>query len=195
MDVFFPLAAFALTLVAGYYYSLGTALCMVFLFGYLNGIIRANFPGIWTTFQFDSAVLGLYLFFLLTRTSRQWMAIWSTPFGWCLIAVIVWPLLMCLVPVNAPLIQVAAARSIVWYLTVAVIAFHLRPKDLRTLAAGLALLNLMALGFAVYIYFRGIESLFPKNEVTFHLYKMQDVGGGITDFPPASSTPSTTAPR
>ena len=63
MGIAFFLVAFAVVLRATFR-SLGWGLLAVIAVGYFNGVIRANFLGVFTTFMFDAAVLGLYVGFL-----------------------------------------------------------------------------------------------------------------------------------
>ena len=53
------ITTFALTLR-----SLGLGLVGVFAVGYVNGVVRANFVSMSTTFMFDSALFGLFVGFV-----------------------------------------------------------------------------------------------------------------------------------
>src|SRR5262245_911610 len=66
MGILFPAVAFAAAF-AGVRRSLGLGFVAVFATGYLNGVVRANFLGVFTTFMFDAALLGLYLGTFLGR--------------------------------------------------------------------------------------------------------------------------------
>ena len=59
MGIAIVLSAFVLTFL-GTRASLGAGISVMLCVGYLNGIIRANFLGMPTTFLFDAAVAGLY---------------------------------------------------------------------------------------------------------------------------------------
>ena len=50
--------------------SLGWGFLAVLAVGYFSGVIRANFLGVFTTFMFDAAVLGLYLGFFFGKSRR-----------------------------------------------------------------------------------------------------------------------------
>ena len=100
MDVFFPFAAFALAL-AGTLRSLGLGFAAVFAVGYVNGVIRANYLGVFTTFMFDAAVLGLYGGFFLGRAG--WAAeTWRGPGGRFTLFLIAWPALLRLLDRTEP---------------------------------------------------------------------------------------------
>jgi hypothetical protein len=148
----------------------------MFAVGYFNGVIRANYLGIYTMFMFDAAVLGLYVGFFAVQPQRA-AGVWSgsaVPFVLFLIA---WPALLSLIPVNNILIQFVALRATVWFLPVLLIARRLTAADLTVMARGLAVLNLVALAAGVYVYQYGVESLYPMNAVTRLIYRSNDVSG------------------
>ena len=103
MGIAFFLVAFAVVLRATFR-SLGWGLLAVVAVGYFNGVIRANFLGVFTTFMFDAAVLGLYVGYFLGK-SRWVEGVGSGPAGRFVLFLIVWPSLLCLVPVNHFLVQ------------------------------------------------------------------------------------------
>ena len=174
MDPVFPLLAFAAAYL-GTTRSLGWGLVAVLAVGYFNGVIRANFLSVFTTFMFDSAVLGLYVAFFFGR-GRQAVGVWSGPAGQFVVFLIAWPTLLTLLPVNSFLIQLVALRATVWYLPVLLIATRLTAADLSIIARGLGVLNLVALAGGLYVYFNGVEALYPQNAVTGIIYMSRDVG-------------------
>jgi hypothetical protein len=165
------LGTFALTLR-----SLGLGLVSVFAVGYVNGVVRANFVSMSTTFMFDSALFGLYVGFV-TGWPREIHGILSKAAGKWVLILIAWPALLILVPINDYLVQLVALRATVWFLPVLLIASRLRAADLDEIARGLAVLNLVALGGGVYAYLYGVESLYPENAITQIIYKSNDVAG------------------
>lgn len=173
MEALFPLAAFPAAALATYR-SLGLGLVAVLAVGYVNGVVRANFLGVFTTFMFDAAVLGLYLGFLL-RPGRT-RAGYGTAGRFALLLV-GWPALLSVIPVNDLLIQMVALRAAVWFVPVLLIATRLTAADLTVIARGLAVLNLCALAGGVYVYQNGVEALYPQNAVTQLIYTSKDVGG------------------
>src|SRR5262245_16438811 len=175
MDAVFPLAAFVVALV-GTVRSLGLGFATVFAAGYFNGVIRANFLGVFTTFTFDAALAGLYLGFFAGR-SRDVAGLWSTPAGQWVLALIGWPALLTLVPVNDLLVQLVALRATVWFLPALLIATRLTGADLAVIARALAVLNLVALAGGLYVYVFGVQALYPRNAVTEIIYKSRDVAG------------------
>jgi hypothetical protein len=156
--------------------SLGVGFVAVFAVGYFNGVIRANYMGIATTFLFDAALLGLYVAFIAVR-SREVAGVLRSPAGQWTVALVLWPALLTLVPVNDLLVQMVAFRATVWFLPVLLVATQLRADDLATIARGLAVLNLAALGGGVYVYLNGVQALYPENAVTHIIYLSNDVAG------------------
>src|SRR5271157_1261810 len=175
MDTAFFVVAFAVALLATFR-SLGWGFLAVIAVGYFNGVIRANFLGVFTTFMFDAAVLGLYLGFLNGK-ARWAKGVGPGPAGGFVLFLIAWPTLLCLIPVNHFLIQCVGLRASVWFLPVLLIATRLTTKDLSLLARGLAVLNLVALAVGIYIYLYGVQALYPVNAITQIIYKSKDVGG------------------
>jgi hypothetical protein len=174
MDAVFPILAFAAALLATTR-SLGWGLLAVIAVGYFNGVVRANFLSVFTTFMFDAGILGLYVGFFFGR-ERQAAAVWSGPAGQFVLFLIAWPTLLTLIPINSFLVQLVALRATVWFLPVLLIATRLTAADLATLARGLAVLNLVALAGGLYVYVNGVESLYPRNAVTNIIYASRDVG-------------------
>jgi hypothetical protein len=175
MSIVFLLVAFAGVLLATSR-SLGWGFLAVLVVGYFNGVVRANFLGVYTTFMFDAAVLGLYLGFFLGQRRRA-AGIWSGPAGPFVLLLIAWPALLSFVPVNHHLVQWVALRATVWFLPTLLIATRLTVDDLTVVACGLAVLNVAALAGGLYVYQYGVEALYPNNAVTQIIYLSKDVGG------------------
>lgn len=171
----FPLSALLLTFAATMR-SLGWGLVVLFAFGYFNGYIRANYLSVFTTFMFDCGVLGLYLGFLIGHTREVQQAFSGTAGQWVLI-LILWPMLLTFLPVNDFLVQLVALRATIWFLPCLLVATRLRPVDLHVLSRGLAVLNLLALGGGMYVYWYGVHALYPLNAVTQIIYMSNDVAG------------------
>src|SRR5581483_2814178 len=162
-EAVFPVAAFLGALLATRW-SLGLGFVAVFAVGYFNGVVRANFLGIFTTFMFDAAVLGLYAGFFLGRAG--WAAeTWRGTGGKFALFLMAWPALLSFVPVNDFFVQLVALRATVWFLPVMLVASRLTVPDLAVMTRGLAVLNLCALAGGVYVYLNGVEALYPQNAV------------------------------
>ena len=175
MGIAFFLVAFAVVLGATFR-SLGWGLLAVVAVGYFNGVIRANDLGVFTTFMFDAAVLGLYVGYFITK-SRLVEGVGSGLAGRFVLFLIVWPSLLCLVPINHYLVQCVALRATVWFLPVLLIATRLTTADLAVFARGMAVLNLVALAGGIYVFQNGVEALYPNNAITQIIYGSNDVAG------------------
>jgi hypothetical protein len=156
--------------------SLPAGLGGVLTFGYLYGILRANYLDGFAHFIFDSAVLGFYASWIGRRNGppadrrdrelRAWMLVLM---GWAGV--------MFVLPLQHPLIQLVGLRGNAFLLPFLLFGGRLGPGDARRLAFWIALLNLTAIGFAVAEYFRGVPAFYPKNAVTDLIYKSNDVAG------------------
>ncbi len=176
MDLLLPLVAFALVLLACAR-SLGWGLSAVVAVGYLNGVVRANVLGVFSTFMFDAGLLGLYVGFLVFYT-RQAVTVFRGTTGLFVLLLTAWPAVLSVVPVNDVLVQLVALRGTVWFLPVVLIATRLTDADLTAVTRTLGGMNLVALAVAGYEFQFGIEAIFPRNAVTELMYRSGDVAGG-----------------
>lgn len=181
MDPAFPLVAFVGAFVCTRL-SLGAGMAFAIGVGYFNGVVRANYLSVWTTFMFDGGLLGLYAGFL-TRPETHTADIWGTTTGGWMKALIAWPVLLTAVPINDYLVQAVALRGTVWFLPTMLIASRFGPVDVAVLARAMAGLNLIALAAGIYLYHYGVEAFFPDNAVTEIIYKSRDVAGGKFRIP------------
>jgi len=162
--------------------SLGQGLIALLTFGYFYGIVRANLPTTFSHFIFDAGVLGLYL-------SQKWsvadpaeakrqatLRIW-------VIVLMAWPLLVLLMPFQPLLISLVGLRGNTFFIPILLLATRLQDRELWHLSLGLAVLNLVALGFAFGEYFMGVERFYPWSEVTDIIYRSSDVAGGYFRIP------------
>jgi hypothetical protein len=175
MDFLIPLTAFVLTLAATTR-SLGLGLGAAIAVGYFNGVFRANFLGVFSTFMFDAGLLGLYAGVIVShwhRMSRLWV---GTGAGFVLF-LILWPVVLTAIPVNDFLVQLVALRATIWFLPVLLIASRMTAADVTMLARVLAVMNVVALAGGFYVYTFGVEAVYPRNAVTEIIYKSKDVGG------------------
>ena len=174
MGIAFFLVAFAVVLLATFR-SLGWGLLAVVAVGYFNGVIRANFLGVFSTFMFDAAVLGLYLgfFFRKSLMGRRVEAGLAGPF---VLFLIVWPSLPVLLP-HQPLLGPVCRTSGHHLVSSGLVDRHPTHHG-RPGGAGprTGVLNLVALAGGVYIFLYGVEALYPKNAITQIIYASNDVG-------------------
>jgi len=154
------------SLIAG----LNTALSV----GYLYGIVRANVPQAASHFIFDAGIGGLYLgLWLKNLTPIQRLRLRKVK-RW-LLFLIGWPVLLFFIPVQDPVIQLVGLRGVVWFLPFLLIGALIDDEERSGLALGLAVLNLIAFGFALAEFSMGLERFFPHNYVTRLLYIENDV--------------------
>lgn len=174
ISIFFCALAFSACMFAGTR-SLRAGLLTLIGFGYVYGIIRANYPDAWTYLMFDAGVISLCLVQLWRPLSRDQRARAGDLKLW-LTALVAWPaLLFFLFPSSNPLVELVGLRGNVFLLPFLLLGARLESDDLFWLAERLALLNIAVVAFAVLQYFVGIEQFFPKNEVTEIIYKSRDV--------------------
>ena len=175
------LVAFAATYRAGRR-SLGQGLIALFVVGYFYGIVRANLLTVFSHFIFDAGLIGLYL-------SQEWISsdpkeakrletvrLWTA-------VLIAWPLLVVLMPFQPLLVSIVGLRGNVFFIPVLILGSRLKEKDLLQLSAGLAVLNLVALGFAWIEYFTSVTQFYPLSPVTLIIYSSGDVAGGYFRIP------------
>jgi hypothetical protein len=157
--------------------SLIAGLSAALTVGYLYGIVRANVPQSFSHFIFDAGLGGLYLGTWLrgltpvqrlkTRKVRKW-----------LLFLIGWPVLLLFIPVQDPLIQLVGLRGQVWFVPFLLVGVLIDDEERFQLALWLAVLNLLAFGFALAEFGMGVERFFPHNEVTRLLFIENDVVAG-----------------
>ena len=175
MGLFLCLISFGSSMLLGRR-SLTAGLGAVLAFGYLYGILRANYLDTFAHFIFDGAVLGLYLSQLGRRADpagggpRRELRVWAA-------VLMGWACFMALLPLQHPLIQLVGLRGNAFLLPFLLLGERLGRPEARRLALWIAALNLMALGFAGAEYFRGVPAFYPKNAVTEIIYKSNDVAG------------------
>jgi hypothetical protein len=162
--------------------SLGLGLLTLFIFGYFYGIVRANLLTTFSHFIFDAGLIGLYC-------SQNWLS--STPSerrrlamirGW-MVVLIGWPILITFLPFQPLLVSLVGLRGNTFFIPLLVLGSRLRTKDLLTLSYGLAVLNLIAVGFGVAEYLLGVPRFYPESPVTAIIFASNDVAGGFLRIP------------
>ncbi|MBV9771988.1 MAG: hypothetical protein JOZ32_20615 [Bryobacterales bacterium] len=157
--------------------SLAFGILVVIAIGYAYGIVRANLVSTFSHFIFDAAVVGLYASQFLGTRTKQLTPGNSTLNTWTYI-LMGWPVVMLFMPFQPLLVSFVGLRGNMFLLPAIFLGSRLRKEDLRILAFGFAVLNLVALGFGVAEYFRGIEPFYPPGPLTETIYNSQDSGGG-----------------
>ena len=151
-------------------------LLALFAVGYAYGIVRANLLNSFTYFIFDAAVAGFYLAYRWRIAEAREKSRLRLIVGWTA-ALIGWPLFVCLIPFQTPLVTLVGLRGNIFLLPFLLVGARLRSRDLKILAYGLAVLNLAALAMASIEYVKGVHVFYPVNAVTSIIYNSNDVAG------------------
>lgn len=156
----------------------GFAIAALVVVGYAYGIARARFLDGASHFSFDAALIALYITELARkRASRKS----GTPAitKW-VIALSVWPLVCMLyspiVESQHLLIQLVGLRASVFMIPIALVGARLSRDDIHLIARVVAILNVIALGFAIAEMRFGVAVFFPENAVSQIIYASRDVG-------------------
>ncbi len=155
--------------------SLWAGLLVVLASGYFYGILRANLTPPFSHFIFDTALIGFYASQFFGNKKKQ-PPINSRLKSWLYI-LMGWPLLLVLMPFQPILVSLVGLRGNMFFLPAALVGARLRDEHLKPLAVGLAVLNLIALGFGVAETIRGIEPFFPYSPMTLTMYNSIDSSG------------------
>jgi hypothetical protein len=156
--------------------SLGAGILVVVAVGYGYGIVRANLASTFSHFIFDIALVGLYASQFVANKQKQPASSHSSLNMWMYI-LMGWPLLMLFMPFQPLLVSLVGLRGNMFFLPAVFLGTRLRDKDLRRLASGFAILNLIALVFGVAETYKGIEPFFPYGPMTLTMYNSLDSSG------------------
>jgi len=147
--------------------------------GYVYGITKANLADTTSNFIFDAGVVGLYAAQLFrplnafqkarVEALRSWMEV-----------LMLWALLIFFLPAQDFLIRLVGLRPSIFFLPFLLLGARLLPEERYKLALCLAVLNLVALGFAIGEFFAGVPAFFPRNPMTRIIYASKDVLGANT---------------
>lgn len=165
--------AFVAAFVAGRR-SLVAGIGAVLAVGYFYGITRANVTSTLSHFIFDSAVLGLYVTQLPRPFAPEDLARTRQLRHWAVL-LIGWPLLMLLLPLQDPMVQLVGLRANVFFVPFLLLGARLQREDFYGIARVLAVLNLVAFGFALAEFFFGLPYFYPRNDVTDIIYRSNDI--------------------
>ena len=172
------LLAFALCYVAGRR-ALVEGLVVTLAIGYVYGITKANLADTTSNFIFDAGVVGLYAAQLFrpldavqkrrVEALRSWMEV-----------LMLWALLIFFFPAQELVIRLVGLRPSIFFLPFLLLGARLLPEERYKLALWLAVLNLVALAFALGEFFIGVPAFFPRNPMTRIIYASRDVLGANT---------------
>ena len=162
--------------------SLGQGVVALLVFGYFYGIVRANLETAFAHFIFDAALVGLFLSQKWTSSQPSEKIRLAVLRAWTVV-LIAWPMVLILMPFQPLLVSLVGLRGSVFFLPMLLLGARLAEKELLQVSAGLAVLNLIAMGFAAAEYFLGISKFYPINSVTLIIYASRDVAGGFSRIP------------
>ena len=178
--------ALCIAAFAGCYWAgrrtLGQGLIALLTVGYFYGILRANLITTISHFIFDAGLLGLYLSFHWTSRDKKEQKRSAMVRMWTVL-LIAWPVLILMLPFQPLLVSLVGLRGNIFFVPLLLIGSRLKGKDLLELSVGLAVLNVVALAFAVAEYFLGVPRFFPLSAVTRIMYASGDVAGGFLRIP------------
>ena len=154
--------------------------------GYVYGILRANFPDVWTYLMFDAGVVGLYAAQLWRPAALEQRRRVHDLRLWML-ALMAWPALLFIAfPTNTPLVELVGLRAQIFLLPFLFFGARLSSDDLSDMTLVLAVFNFVAVAVGVVEFFVGIEPFYPMNEVTEIIYKSKDLVGRTAHRIPAT---------
>jgi hypothetical protein len=163
------LLSFVLCLWAGRQ-ALVNGLIAVIGVGYVYGILRANIPETYSHFIFDAAVAGLYVSQISHRLTitEKYRVEKLKPWLELLIA---WPILIFFLPLQDWLVQFVGLRGSIFLLPFIFLGARMSSEDRYRLALWLAGFNVAVCVLGGVEYFWGIQSFFPRNDVTELMYR------------------------
>jgi hypothetical protein len=157
-------------------------LCALMAWGYFFGILKAHYVATWGHFIFDAATVGFYAGILLNWPKLEERKKWQKLKPW-VIGMVAWPLFMALLPIQHYLVQLVGLRGNMFWIPMLLVGCMLDAPGRSLLAYALAVLNMVAFGFAAAEYTLGVEVFVPENEVTLIVYRSSDIAGGLKRIP------------
>jgi len=172
------LIAFAACYVAGRR-ALWAGFLATMVVGYFYGIVRANLESHFSHFIFDFGAIGFY-FALLTRQETPIQRFKMRRVMPWVLALMGWPLLIMLMPLQPPLVQLVGLRGQIFFVPFVLVGAMLDDSEMRKVAAGLAVLSLIEITFALAEVEFGLPRFYPINAVDQIIYNSMDVRVGST---------------
>lgn len=162
--------------------SLVLGIATALFWGYGYGILRANVLSPASHFIFDAALVALYAARIFDKTPYDWKQRTGPLNDW--VSVLVgWTLLIALIPFQTPMVTMVGLRGNMFFIPMLLLASRLREAEFRQLLFYLAGLNVIAGGFAIAEYFKGVPAFYPLSDVTLIIYRSKDVAGGNYRIP------------
>ncbi len=157
-------------------------LCALMAWGYFFGILKAHYVATWGHFIFDAATVGFYAGILLNWPKLEERQKWEKIKPW-VIGMVAWPLFMALLPIQHYFVQLVGLRGNMFWIPMLLVGCMLDGPGRSLLAYTLAILNMVAFGFAAAEYTLGVEVFVPDNEVTQIVMNSSDIADGNKRIP------------
>lgn len=148
--------------------------------GYFYGIVRANLETTFAHFIFDFGAVGFFIA-LLARTDTPVQRFKMRRIMPWVLALIGWPLLIMLMPLQPLLVQLVGLRGQIFFVPFILVGAMLDGTEMRKLATGLAILAIIELVFALAEVEFGLPRFYPMNDVDQIIYNSMDVAIGSSN--------------
>ncbi|MBV8055275.1 MAG: O-antigen ligase family protein [Deltaproteobacteria bacterium] len=143
--------------------------------GYAYGILRGNIQQAASHFIYDAGAIGLYLA-ALTRHLSPLVKCKLRPLMPWFLCLVGWPILMFFVPAQDLMVQLVGLRGNIFFLPFLLIGAMMNGRACRQLARALAVLNTVALAFAIAEVVFGVEHFYAAaNPVNLTIFRSNDV--------------------
>jgi hypothetical protein len=150
--------------------------------GYFYGIIRANWEVSVVHFLFDFSAIGYFLALLINEKTPIQRYKLRRMMPW-LLALTAWPVLLLFAPTQIFPVQLVGLRGHIFFLPFLAVGAMIDSNEMRKVAFGLSILNLIALAFALAEVQLGVPLFYPFNAVDQLIYRSTDViVGGIGTY-------------
>jgi hypothetical protein len=150
--------------------------------GYFYGIVRANLDDTYVHFLYDFGAAGYFIALLVNRKSPIQRYKLRKMMPWIL-GLTAWPMLLLLAPTQNFLVQLVGLRGHIFFLPFLAAGAMINDREVRKIALGLAILNCIALVFALIEVQFGVPLFYPFNAVDQLIYRSTDVVvGGVGTF-------------
>ncbi|MGA2410748.1 MAG: hypothetical protein ABSG46_10225 [Candidatus Binataceae bacterium] len=142
--------------------------------GYFYGIIRANWEASPIHFLYDLSAIGYFLALLINKKTPIQRYKLRRIMPW-LLALTAWPVLLLFVPTQILPVQLVGLRGQIFFLPFLALGAMIDNNEMRKVAFGLGILNLVALAFALAEVQLGVPRFYPFNAVDQLIYRSTDV--------------------
>ncbi|MGH8338512.1 MAG: O-antigen ligase family protein, partial [Gammaproteobacteria bacterium] len=150
--------------------------------GYFYGIVRANLDTTYVHFLYDFGAVGYFIALLLNRKSPIQRYKLRRIMPW-MVGLTAWPVLLLLAPTQTFMVQLVGLRGHIFFLPFLAVGAMVDDREVRKIALGLAILNCVALVFALFEVQFGVPLFYPFNAVDQLIYRSTDVViGGVGTF-------------